>query len=120
MAIVGEIMANPAEKASDRLRAAAMLWDRSRPVETKLKVDVEHHITHDERDMLHYRALQRIGAPPEAFLARFGHNGLPRIEAMVAADDDKTKAIEGEAIVDAEFDEVETSPEVQFDEELFP
>src|SRR5262245_19404463 len=115
MAIVGEIMANPAEKASDRLRAAAMLWDRSRPVETKLKVYVEHHRTHDERDMLHYRALQRIGAPPEAFLARFGANGHPRIEAMAAAEEAKTKRIEGETIIDAEYEEVSTSPEVEFE-----
>lgn len=114
-----DIARNPEEKAADRLRAAAMVWDRSRPVESNLKIDVQHHVSTDERDLQHYRALQKLGAPREAFTARFGINGLPRIEAMAAAELAKQQQIEGSVItVDADdYEEVvpdddeETEPE---------
>jgi len=109
------------EKANDRLRAAAMLWDRSNPVVNKHKVEVTHTLSVEETEIVHYRGLKRLGAPPEAFLARFGHNGLARVEAMIAAEDAKVQAIEGDAMIDdVEYEELEPAPEFDgaFDEEL--
>ncbi len=78
----------------DRLRAIGMVWDRANPVLSKHKIEVEHHLSVDETDITHYRALQKLGAPQSTFLARFGHNGLARVEAMIAAEDAKQKQIE--------------------------
>lgn len=100
-----EIAHNPGEKAADRLRALGMIWDRANPIMSKHKIEVEHHLSTDDRDIQHYRALQKIGAPRDAFLARFGPNGLSRVEAMIAAEDAKHREIEGPTI-DVEFTEV--------------
>src|SRR6266446_9695037 len=62
--LVRNIMRDPEEKATDRLRAAAMLWDRSNPVVQKHKIDVTHHLSVDEIEIQHYRGLKRLGAPP--------------------------------------------------------
>jgi hypothetical protein len=103
-----EVFRNPGEKAADRLRAVAMVWDRANPVMTKHKIEVEHHLSSDERDIQHYRAMKKIGAASEAFLARFGPNGLARVEAMIALEDSKLREIEGQTI---EADYVEIAPE---------
>ena len=89
----------------DRLRAIAMIWDRANPVLNKHKIEVEHHLSVDETDMQHYRALQNLGAPQSTFVARFGYNGLARVEAMIAAEDTKHKQIE------TDYHEVETNGE---------
>lgn len=108
MGLVQEIMNKPTARDADRLKAADMWWQRSRPVEQRLNMKVEHHLTHDETAMLHYRALKQLGAPQEAFLSRFGINGLPRIAAMVEADDAKTRGIESDAVIDdVEYEEVD-------------
>src|SRR5262245_47318450 len=106
LAITLDIMRDSENKAADRLAAIRMVWDRANPVMTKHKVEVEHRLSSDEIDAQHYRALQRLGAPQEAFLARFGHNGLARVRVMIAAEEAKLKQIEAPAdIVDAEFEE---------------
>jgi hypothetical protein len=61
------IMRDTNEPARDRLRPVAMVWDRTNPVTTKMQIDVAHHLSTDERDMQHYRALQKLGAPEQAF-----------------------------------------------------
>jgi hypothetical protein len=107
LAITLGIIRDQNEPARDRLRAVSMIWDRSNPVVNKLKLDIEHHLSTDELDITHYRALQRLGAPQEAFIARFGQSGLARVQAMVAAESVKTKQIEGPgAVVDATYEEV--------------
>jgi hypothetical protein len=120
LAIVRRIMHDGNEKAGDRLRAAAMVWDRANPVMTKHKIEVEHHMTDDERDIQHYRGLKAIGAPPEAFLARFGPNGLPRVEALILAEEAKRREIEGSnTIDDVEYEEIsQDEAELDYDEEL--
>jgi hypothetical protein len=106
LAITLNIMRDTATRPADRLAAARMVWDRANPVMSKHKIEVEHHLTNDERDMQHYRALQRLGAPQEAFMARFGHAGIARVQAMIAAEDAKLKQIEAPAdVVDVEFEE---------------
>jgi hypothetical protein len=92
------ILRNVSEKANDRLAAIRMIWDRANPVISKHKIDVEHHVTSDERDMQHYRALKRLGAPPEAFLARFGVHGIRRVELLIVAEEAKRREIDGEVI----------------------
>jgi hypothetical protein len=77
MHTVLEIMRDANERGTDRLRAAAMLWDRAAPIINKVKVDIETHLTVSQIDVSHYRALQRLGAPRQAFIERFGINGLP-------------------------------------------
>ena len=89
----------------DRLRAIGMVWDRASPVLSRTKIEIEHHLSVDETDIEHYRALQNLGAPQSAFPARFGHNGLARVEAMVAAEDSKQRLIE------TDYQEVETDGE---------
>ncbi len=89
-----DIMRDAGTDARDRLMATRMIWDRANPVLNRTKIEVEHHLSVDETDMQHYRALQKLNAPQTAFIARFGHNGLPRVEAMIAADDAKHKQIE--------------------------
>jgi len=101
------IMRNGGEKAADRLRAADMMWSRANPVQTKHAITVEHHLNSDERDIQHYRALKSLGAPLDAFVARFGPNGLPRVEAMVIAEEQKRREIEGGTTIEATFDEVD-------------
>jgi hypothetical protein len=99
------ILRNPVEKAADRLRAASMIWDRSNPVVTKHKIEVEHHLTDAERDVRHYYALKKLGAPHDAFINRFGPNGLARVEELVRAEEAKQRQIEGDTI-DADFVDV--------------
>jgi hypothetical protein len=100
------IVRNTGEKASDRLAAIRMVWDRSNPVITKHKIDVAHHLTNDERDIQHYRALKKLGAPAHAFIDRFGPHGLPRVEALIEAEEAKRKQIEGD-VVDAEYEVID-------------
>jgi hypothetical protein len=104
-----DIMRDTDNRAADRLAAVRMVWDRANPVMTKHKVEVEHHLSSAELDVQHYRALQKIGAPQEAFLARFGHNGLARVQTMILAEEAKQKQIEATATIDGEFEEVETT-----------
>jgi hypothetical protein len=99
------ILRNASEKAADRLRAASMVWDRANPVMTKHKVEVEHHLTTDEIEIQHWRALKKLGAPPEAFLARFGPNGITRVEALILAEEAKRREIEGNTI-DADYEDI--------------
>lgn len=117
--VVTRILHDNNEKAADRLRAVAMMWDRANPVMTKHRIEVNHTMTDDERDIQHYRALKKLGATPDAFLARFGPNGLPRVETLVAAEDEKRREIEGDVIDDVEYAEL-PSPDVEtaFDEDL--
>jgi hypothetical protein len=92
------------ERATDRLRALGMLWDRARPVETKHRIEVEHSVTNDERDMQHYVAMKRIGAPEDAFVRRFGVNGIARVEALVAAEEERRRQLDG-PIIDAQLED---------------
>jgi hypothetical protein len=94
LATTFEIMRDAGTDTRDRLAAVRMVWDRANPVITKHKVEVEHHLSSDQLDVEHYRALQKLGAPHKAFLDRFGHNGLARVQAMIAAEDAKHKLIE--------------------------
>src|SRR5215470_20422670 len=48
--LVRKIMHDANEKANDRLRAAAMLWDRSNPVVNKHKVEVTHTLSVEETE----------------------------------------------------------------------
>jgi hypothetical protein len=105
-----DIMRDTATRPADRLAAARMVWDRANPVLNKTKIEVEHHLSSDELDVQHYRALQKIGAPQEAFVARFGHNGLARVQAMILAEEAKQKQIESSAgVVDGEYEEAGTT-----------
>ena len=118
---VRKIMHDANEKAADRLRAATMLWDRSNPVVNKHKIEVTHTLSVEEIEVMHYRELKKLGAPPEAFLAHFGHDGLARVEAMIAAEAAKVAGIESDATFDdVEYEEIEPAPEFdgEFDEEL--
>jgi hypothetical protein len=120
--VVRRILHDSNEKAADRLRAASMLWDRANPVMTKHKIEVEHHLTEDERDIQHWHAMRKLGAPHDAFLARFGPNGIARVEALVAAEDARRRQIEGDTI-SVEYAEIETQePEAEasadFDEDM--
>lgn len=94
LATTFEIMRDAGTDTRDRLAAVRMVWDRANPVLTKHKIEVEHHLSSDELDLQHYRALQKLGAPQQAFLDRFGVNGLDRVQAMVALEDAKHKQIE--------------------------
>jgi hypothetical protein len=89
-------------KPADRLRALGMIWDRSRPVESTHRIEIEHHLTNDERDVAHYVAMKKMGVGPDAFLRRFGAAGIARVEAMVAAEaarrQDTSPMIEGHAV----------------------
>jgi hypothetical protein len=116
---VAGIMRDPSEKAGDRLRAAAMIWDRANPVMTKRRIEVEHHVTQDERDVQHYRALKSLSAPQDAFIARFGPNGLARVEALVLAEDAKAQSLHGsETIDDIEYEELPADAADDVDAEL--
>jgi len=120
LSIVQSIMRDSGEKASDRLRAASMIWDRANPVQTRHNIQVEHVMTDNERDIAHYRGLKAIGAPPEAFIARFGPNGLPRVEALILAEEAKQREIEGGPVIEVEYTEApeEEEPAATFDDEL--
>jgi hypothetical protein len=100
------ILRDKKEKAADRLRAIGMVWDRANPVMTKHKIEVEHHLTSDERDIQHYLALKKLGAPHDAFLRRFGANGLARVEALVLAEEARRRQIEGK-IIETEYERIE-------------
>ena len=106
--LVLDVMRDANTDAKDKLRAAAMIWDRTRPVKTSHKVEVEHthHLSNDELDVSHYRALKKLGSPHSTFLQRFGANGLPRVEAMVAAEDAKQKRIAHAPAIETSFEEV--------------
>jgi hypothetical protein len=93
-------------RPADRLRAIAMCWDRSNPVMTRHKLEVEHHLSSDERDVQHYLALKKIGAPADAFLRRFGANGIARVEALVLAEDARRRQLDGGETIEGECEEV--------------
>jgi phage terminase small subunit len=85
----------------DRLRAIGMVWDRTNPVLHKHEVKVGVHLTAEEIDSQHYRALQKLNAPEQAFLDRFGINGLQRVKEVVAIEDARQRrkdAIDGEFV----------------------
>ena len=103
---VRSIANNAKFKPADRLRALSLIWDRCRPIESKHKIEVEHHITNDERDVQHFLAMKKIGAPPEAFLRRFGANGMARVEALVAAEEARRRQLDG-PMIDAECEAVD-------------
>jgi hypothetical protein len=112
MAVTLEVVRDLSTKPADRLRAASMIWDRANPIQSKHLISVEHSISEPERELQHYRALQKLGAPREAFLQRFGPNGLPRVEAMVAAEEAKRLQIEsGTTTIDGEYEEIEIADE---------
>jgi hypothetical protein len=71
-----------------------MVLGRTDPEIQQHKIEVEHFVTNEERDIQHYRALKKLGAPAEAFLARFGPNGLARVEALILAEEAKRREIE--------------------------
>jgi hypothetical protein len=104
------IYRNVGEKAADRLRAVGMMWDRANPVMTRHEISVEHHLSSDERDVQHYRALKKLGAPLDAFVARFGPHGVARVEAMVLAEEAKQREIEGGSRGSIEVDYEEAEP----------
>lgn len=107
-----DILRDTDKRDIDRLRAISMIWDRANPVVSKHKLEVEHHLTNDERDITHYRALKRLGAPQEAFIARFGHGGLARVEALIMAEEAKQKQINSQAgVIDGEFEEISADEE---------
>ena len=108
LAIVADIARNTEAKDADRLAATRIFLDRSLPIQTTHTLKVEHHLTVDETDMAHYRALQKLGAPAAAFLGRFGHNGLARVEAMIAAETVKQKQLADQAgVIDGDFEEID-------------
>jgi hypothetical protein len=94
LGILDEIMLSPKEKAADRLRAIGMVWERSRPAVMHHKIEVEAHLNDDQRDMAHYVAMKQFNMPAEAFVQRFGPNGLARVEAMVLAEEARQRAVE--------------------------
>jgi phage terminase small subunit len=104
--IVIGIARSKREKAMDRLRASEMLWARSNPVVNRHRIEVEHHLSNDERDVQHYRALKKIGAAQEAFVARFGPHGIARVEALILAEENKRREIESGAAIDADYEDV--------------
>jgi hypothetical protein len=106
IASISTIASDKGEKAADRLRALSMLWDRSRPVESKHKIEVEHVVTNNERDIQHYLAMRKIGAPPDAFLHRFGANGIARVEALVAAEEARRSQLDSQ-VIDADCEAVD-------------
>jgi hypothetical protein len=103
---VRTIANNTKFKPADRLRALGLLWDRSRPIESKHTIAVEHHVTNDERDVQHYLAMKKIGAPTDAFLRRFGPNGMARVEALVAAEEARRRQLDGQ-VIDADCEAVD-------------
>jgi len=118
ISVVRRILHDSNEKAADRLRAASMLWDRANPVMTKHKIEVEHHLTEDERDVQHFHAMRKLGAPHDAFLARFGPNGIARVEALVAAEEATRKQIEGVEYAEIETKQPEAEASADFDEDM--
>jgi phage terminase small subunit len=90
----------------DRLRALSMVWDRANPVLNKHEIKVGVHLSADQIDTQHYRALKQLNAPEKAFLDRFGVNGLPRVRALVEAEELKQKrqdAVDG--VIEGEYEE---------------
>jgi hypothetical protein len=101
------IVRDKKEKAADRLRATAMIWDRANPVMSKHRIEVEHHLTTDERDIQHYLALKKLGAPHDAFLRRFGPHGIARVEGLVLAEEARRRQIEGNTTIETTYEEIE-------------
>jgi len=89
----------------DRLRAISMVWDRTNPVLHKHEVKVGVHLTAEEIDVQHFRALRKLNAPQQAYLDRFGINGVERVKLLVHAEDEKQKRKDA---IDGEFTEVTT------------
>jgi hypothetical protein len=86
------LVRNPEHR--DHVRGIALVLGRTDPEIQQHKIEVEHYVTNEERDIQHYRALKKLGAPAEAFLARFGPNGLARVEALILAEEAKRREIE--------------------------
>jgi hypothetical protein len=91
-----QIMTSSSHK--DQLRASLSVLDRIDPLETKHSVEVTHKIDHQAEELAHYRKLVTEGAPRAVFIFMFGANGLERIEALVAKEDQAKLPPPGEII----------------------
>jgi phage terminase small subunit len=103
LALTWKIARDVGTAPRDRLRAVGIIWDRTNPVLHKHEVRVGVHLTAEEIDVTHYRALQKLNAPQQAFLERFGVNGIERVRQLVYAQDEKQKRRDA---IDGEFTEV--------------
>ncbi|MFY9841297.1 MAG: hypothetical protein WAK55_33465, partial [Xanthobacteraceae bacterium] len=70
LGVVHDIIRDVAADNRDRLMAIRMVSDRTRPAEAKLSVGVQHHVSIEQTEIEHYRALQNLGAPRQAFIDR--------------------------------------------------
>jgi hypothetical protein len=92
-------------KHRDHGGAIAMILDRTDPVETRSRhnVEVVHRVEdHDQEALEELRALRQLGTLREKLIELFGGNGLSRLERLEAAANvqrsDQAKLIEGEVI----------------------
>ncbi len=95
-----EVMADPTARNADRVKAAAVVLDRTLPAHTVM--DVNHHhivdIDHAKAALESLRFLKSMQVPREVLIEQFGHSGLDRYERALAEEDarvGKVKVIEG-------------------------
>jgi hypothetical protein len=94
-------------------RAIALLMDRVFPAETRHNIEVVHKtIDPDIEAIEELRALRQLGTSRAKLIELFGVSGLPRIEALEAADAarrvDKAKVVN-----DVEYEDVTAADEPQ-------
>jgi phage terminase small subunit len=96
-------------------RAIQMIMDRAFPVETKHNIEVVHTTKDSDTEGVELlREYRKQGWTRDALEKVFGGNGLPRIEALEAADA-RRRAQEAK-VIDGEVIEAEVMPDASPDE----
>jgi hypothetical protein len=88
IAAVEELLHSEKVKPGDKLKAAALLWDRSNPVTIRSEMSVEHRVDDRYADTLaHLRYLLSLRTPHEGLVSAFGFSGLGRYMKMIEEQD---------------------------------
>jgi phage terminase small subunit len=97
-----EIMSSKTARDQDRLRAAQAVLDRTLPAQTSVNMQVDHFhhdVDHGKAAVEALRYLKKLQVPRAVLVEQFGHSGLARYEAQLAAEDEAAagaaKLIEG-------------------------
>jgi hypothetical protein len=105
------LIRNPTHK--EHGRAIAMLMDRVFPSETRHNIEVVHKtIDPDSEAIEELRALRQLGTSHEKLIELFGASGLPRIEALEAADAAR-RAESAKVVNDVKYEDVTPTDEPQ-------
>jgi hypothetical protein len=102
---VREIIADPTHR--DRLKAAAVVFERIEPTLQRVDVSVKHEIVDRDGEAVAYlRKLKALGVSRDKLEDELGYSALPKYEKLLELEDAKRAAA---TVIDADYTVVEDS-----------